>query len=165
MVFVIMSCNCWIDNKATEVDCSCWGVFSISLPSSSFADVNLWPWLDLPRSYTSSLFIKVAIWRSLSSSAFVIKTTLCSISTIFYSMVEVLVIMTDTTSQDDGEESDLKWAREISSFGFPLMEEKSCDQLLMKEEGDLPPCLRSSKVEISLLMTLFLARRSKEMIV
>ena len=80
-------------------------------------------------------------------------------------MVEVLIIMTDTTFQDDGEESDLKWTHEISSFGFPLMGEKSCDQLLMKEEWNLPPYLRCSKVEISLLMTLFLVRWSKEMIV
>ena len=80
-------------------------------------------------------------------------------------MVEVLVIMIDTTSQDDGEESDLKWTHEISSFGFPLMGEKSYDQLLVKEEGDLPPYLRCSKVETSLLMTLFLTRGSKEMIV
>ena len=41
MVFVIMSCSCWIDNEATEVDCSHRGVFSITLPSSSFVDVNL----------------------------------------------------------------------------------------------------------------------------
>ena len=41
MVFVIMSCNCWIDNEAIKVDCSRRGVFSISLPSSSFVDVNL----------------------------------------------------------------------------------------------------------------------------
>ena len=41
MVFVIVSCNYWTDNEATEVDCSRQGVFSISLPSSSFADVNL----------------------------------------------------------------------------------------------------------------------------
>ena len=80
-------------------------------------------------------------------------------------MVEVLVIMTDTTSQDDGEESELKWAREISSFGFPLVGEKLCNQLLLKEEGDLPPYLRCSKVEKSLLMTLFLVRGFKEMIV
>ena len=80
-------------------------------------------------------------------------------------MVEVLVIMTDTTSQDDGEESELKWAREISSFGFPLVGEKLCNQLLVKEEGDLPPYLRCSKVEKSLLMTLFLVRGFKEMIV
>ena len=73
--------------------------------------------------------------------------------------------MTDTTSQDDGEESDLKSAREISSFGFPLMGEKSCDQLLVTEEGDLPPYLRCSKVEMSLLMTLFLVKGSKEMII
>ena len=73
--------------------------------------------------------------------------------------------MTDTTSQDDGEESDLEWAREIFSFGFPLMGEKSGDQLLVKEEGDLPPYLRCSKVDMSLLMTLFLVRGSKEMIV
>ncbi|XP_050253758.1 uncharacterized protein LOC126699825 [Quercus robur] len=39
------------------------------------------------------------------------------------------------------------------------MGEKSCDQLLMKEKGDLPPYLRCSKVEMSLLMTLFLSRR------
>ena len=45
------------------------------------------------------------------------------------------------------------------------MGEKPCDQLLVKEEGDLPPCLRCSKVEMSLLMTLFLVRGSKEMIV
>ena len=69
--------------------------------------------------------------------------------------------MTDTTSQDDGEESDLKSAREISSFEFPLMGEKSCHQLLVKEEGDLLLYLRCSKVE----MSLFLARGSKEMIV
>ena len=73
--------------------------------------------------------------------------------------------MTDTTSQDDGEESDLKWACEISSFGFPLLGEKSCDQLLVKEKGDLPPYLKCSKVEMSLLMTLFLVRGFKEMIV
>ena len=93
------------------------------------------------------------------------RTTLCSISTIFSSMVEVLVIMTDITSHDDGEESDLNWACEISSFGFPLMGEKPCDQLLVKEEGDLPPYLRCFKVEMSSLMTLFLVRGSKEMIV
>ena len=63
-------------------------------------------------------------------------------------MVEVLVIITDTTSKDDGEESDLQWARKISSFEFPLMGEKSCDKFLVKEEGDLPPYLRYSKVEI-----------------
>ena len=80
-------------------------------------------------------------------------------------MVEVLVIMTNTTSQDDEEESDLKEAHEISYFRFPLMGEKSCDQLLVKEEGDLPLYLRCSKVEMSLLMTLFLVRGSKEMIV
>ena len=80
-------------------------------------------------------------------------------------MVEVLVIMIETTSQDDGEGSELKWAREISSFRFPSMGEKSCDQLLVKEEGDLPPYLRCSKVEMSLLMNLFLVRGSKEMIV
>ena len=45
------------------------------------------------------------------------------------------------------------------------MGEKSCDQLLLEEEWDLPPYLRSSKVGMSLLMTLFLARGSKEMIV
>ena len=73
--------------------------------------------------------------------------------------------MIDTTSQDDGEESDLKRAREISIFGFHLMGEKSCEQLLVKEEGDLPPYLKCSKVEMSLLMTLFLVRWSKEMIV
>ena len=80
-------------------------------------------------------------------------------------MVEVLVIMTETTSQDDGEESELKWAHEISSFGFPSVGQKSCDQLLMKEEGDLPLYLRCSKVEMSLLMTLLLVRGFKEMIV
>ena len=73
--------------------------------------------------------------------------------------------MTDTTSQDDGEESDLKSAREISSFGFLLKGEKSCDQLFVKEKGDLPPYLRCSKVAMSLLMTLFLVKGSKEMIV
>ena len=52
----------------------------------------------------------------------------------------------------------------LSFFGFPLVGEKSCDQLLMKEERDLPPYLRCSKVEMSLLMTLFLVRGSKEMI-
>ena len=83
---------------------------------------------------------------SLSSSVFVRRTTLCSILAIFSSMEEVLVIMTDTTSQDDGEESDLKSTREILSFGFLLMGEKSCDQLLVKEEGDLPLYLRCSKV-------------------
>ena len=80
-------------------------------------------------------------------------------------MVEVLVIMTNTTSQNGGEESELKRAREISIFGFHLMGEKSCEQLLVKEEGDLPPYLKCSKVEMSLLMTLFLVRWSKEMIV
>ena len=45
------------------------------------------------------------------------------------------------------------------------MGEKSWDQLLVKEEGDLPPYLRCSKEEMSLLMTLFLMRGSKEMIV
>ena len=45
------------------------------------------------------------------------------------------------------------------------MGEKSCNQLLLEEEGDLPPYLRSSKVGMSMLMTLFLARGSKEMIV
>ena len=79
-------------------------------------------------------------------------------------MVEVLVIITDTTSQDDGEESELKWVHEISSFGFPSMGEKLCNQLIVKEEGDLPLYLRCSKVEKSLLMTLFLVRWSKEMI-
>ena len=83
---------------------------------------------------------------SLPSSVFVRRTTLCSILAIFSSMVEVLVIMTDTTSQDDGEESDLKSTREILSFGFLLMGEKSCDQLLVKEEGNLPLYLRCSKV-------------------
>ena len=160
-----MSCNCWTDNEATEVDCSRRGVFSISLPSSSFIDVNLWPWLDSPRSCISSLFIRFPIWRSLSSSTFVRRTTLYSISAIFSSIVEVLVIMTDTTSQDDEEESDLKWSHEISSFEFPFMGEKLCDQLLVKEEEDLPPCLRCSKVEMPLLMTLFLVRGFKEMIV
>ena len=80
-------------------------------------------------------------------------------------MVEVLVIMNNTTSQDNGEGSELKRAREISSFEFPSVGEKSCDQLLMKEEGDLPLYLRCSKVELSLLMTLFLVKGSKEMIV
>ena len=41
------------------------------------------------------------------------------------------------------------------------MGEKSCHQILVKEEGDLLPYLRCSKVE----MSLFLARGSKEMIV
>ena len=45
------------------------------------------------------------------------------------------------------------------------MGEKSCDQFLVKEQGDLPPYLRCSKVEISLFMTLFPVRGFKEMIV
>ena len=164
-----MSCNCWTNNKATEVDCSHQKVSSFPIPLSSFVEVkpngNLGPWLDSPRSCISSLFIRFAIWRSLSSSAFVRRTALYSISAIFSSIVEVLVIMTDTTSQDDGEESELKWAHEISSFGFPSVREKSCNQLLVKEKWDFPLYLRCSKVEMSLLMTLFLVKGSKEMIV
>ena len=45
------------------------------------------------------------------------------------------------------------------------MGEKSCDELLVKEEEDLAPYLRCSKVEMSLLMTLSLVKGSKEMIV
>ena len=164
-----MSCNCWTNNEATEADCSRQRVSSFPIPLSSFVEVkpnrNLGPWLDSPRSCISSLFIRFEIWRSLSSSSFMRRTTLYSISVIFSSIVEVLVIMTDTTSQDDGEESELKWARKISSFGFPSMGEKSCDQLLVKKEGHLPLYLRCSKVEMSLLMNLFLVRGSKEMIV
>ena len=62
-------------------------------------------------------------------------------------------------------QGDLKLACEISSFGFPLMGEKSCNQFLVKGERDLPSYLKWSKVEMSLLMTLFLVRWSKEMIV
>ena len=59
--------------------------------------------LDSPESCTSSLFIRVAILTSLSSSVFVRKATFYSISITFSSMVEVLVIIIGMISRYDGE--------------------------------------------------------------
>ena len=64
--------------------------------------------LDSPESYSSSLFIRVAILTSLSSSAFVRRMTLYSISAIFSSTVEVLVIITGMTSRYDEENDETR---------------------------------------------------------
>ena len=66
-------------------------------------------------------------------------------------------------------EKKVNWSEHVKShlLGSLWWERNRATNFLWrkKEEGDLPPYLRCSKVEISLLMTLFLARESKEMIV
>ena len=84
MVFIIMSCSCWTNIEAIEVECPCWEVPSPPFPLSTlvFSPFKVKPGgfsgprLDSPESCNSSLFIRVTILTSFSSNAFVRRVTL-----------------------------------------------------------------------------------------
>ena len=143
MIFVIMSCNCWTDIEAIEVECPCWEVPSPPFPLSILVfspfkvkpDGCSGPRLDSPESYTSNLFIMVAILTSFSLSAFVKRMTFCSISAIFSSIVEVLVIITSMTSRYDGENDETGWVKGTSFLKFLIMGEELIEKVFVGDDS------------------------------
>ena len=171
MVFVIMSCSCWTDIEAIEVECPCWEVPSPPFPLSTLAfspfkvkpDGCSGPKLDSPESCTSSLFIRVCNFDFLSLSAFVRRMILYSISAIFSSMVEVLVIITGMTSRNDGENDETWWVKGASFLKFLITSEELIEKFFVGD--DSLSISKSFETDESLVVAFLFARKSREMIV
>ena len=167
MIFVIMSCNCWIDIEANEVECPCWEVPSPHFPLSIlvFSPFKVKPGgcsgprLDSPESYTSNLFIRVAILTFFSLSAFVKRMTFCSILAIFSSIVEVLVIITSMTSRYDGENDETGWVKGTSFLKFLITGDELIEKVFVGDDSLL--ISKSFKIYESLVVAFLFARKSR----
>ena len=93
--FVIISCNCWIERKAREVDYCCgWFSCTTFFPLSPALTTEVW--LDLAVSWVCIYSFKVVISWSRSSTTFIWRLIFLSISAIVASTV-TSTIMTDIT--------------------------------------------------------------------
>ena len=151
------------------MECPCWEVPSPLFPLSTllFSPFKVKPGgcsgprLDSPEFCNSSLFIRVAILMSLSSSAFVWKVTFYSISAIFSSMVEMLVIITGITSIYDGENEETGWVNGTSFLKFLITGEELIEKVFVGDDSLL--ISKSFEVDESLAVAFLFARESKEM--
>ena len=98
-------------------------------------------------------FLQVLLWR----------VTLCSISAIFSSMVEVLVIITGITTIYDGENDETGWVKGTSFLKFLITGEELIKKVFVRDDSLL--ISKSFEVNESLVAAFLFARESKEMTV